>query len=120
MVGDKVITDVAKKIVTVFSENDYVGRIGGDEFTAFLKLSGEGINVGQKIIKAKADALRTIIDEIYTDGRHSVNITSSIGVSVYPKNGVTFEELYKNADTALYKSKNGGKNQYNLFDDLNK
>ena len=120
MVGDKVITDVAKKIVTVFSENDYVGRIGGDEFTAFLKLSGEGINVGQKIIKAKAEALRTIIDEIYTDGKHSVNITSSIGVSVYPKNGVTFEELYKHADTALYKSKNGGKNQYNLFDDLNK
>ncbi|MBO6178008.1 MAG: diguanylate cyclase [Selenomonadaceae bacterium] len=114
MVGDKVITDVAKKICTVFSENDYVGRIGGDEFTAFLKLSGEGVQVGQKIIEAKAKALCAIINEIYSDGKNEVNITSSIGVAIYPKNGVTFEELYKNADSVLYVSKNNGKNQYNI------
>ena len=118
MVGDKVITDVAKKICTVFSENDFVGRIGGDEFTAFLKLSGEGVKIGERIIKGKAEALRVIIDEIYSDGKHSVNVTSSIGISIYPNNGRTFEELYKNADAALYKSKYGGKNQYNLYDDI--
>lgn len=120
MVGDRVITDVAKKICTVFSENDFVGRIGGDEFTAFLKLSGEGLQISERIIKGKAEALRSIIDEIYSDGKHSVNITSSIGVAMYPQNGVTFEELYKNADAALYKSKNGGKNQYNLYSDFEK
>ena len=114
MVGDRVITDVAKKLCTVFSENDYVGRIGGDEFTAFLRLSGEGVHVGQKIIRSKAAALCSIIDEVYTDGKNEVNITASIGVSVYPVNGLTFNELYKSADNVLYKSKNGGKNRYTI------
>ena len=114
MVGDRVITDVAKKLLTVFSENDYVGRIGGDEFTAFLKLSGEGVHIGQKIITAKAEALCSIINEIYSDGKNEVNITASIGVAVYPNNGKTFNELYKSADGVLYQSKNGGKNRYTI------
>lgn len=114
IVGDHVISDVAQKLCTVFSENDYVGRIGGDEFAAFLKLSGTGIKMGRKIIEAKAKAACAIINEIYSDDKNEVNITSSIGVSIYPKNGKKFEDLYKNADSVLYKSKNGGKNQYNI------
>lgn len=114
IVGDRVITDVAKKLCTVFSENDYVGRIGGDEFTAFLKLSGEGIQISHKIITAKAQNLCNIINEIYSDGKNEVNITASIGVAVYPANGKTFNELYKAADKVLYKSKNGGKNRFTI------
>ena len=114
IVGDRVIADVSQKLCTVFSENDYVGRIGGDEFAAFLKLSDAGKKMGRKIIEAKAKALCSIIDEIYSDGKNEVNITSSIGVSIFPKNGKKFEDLYKNADSVLYKSKNGGKNQYNI------
>lgn len=114
IVGDHVISDVAKKLCTVFSENDYVGRIGGDEFTAFLKLSGEGIQMGQRIIRSKAAAACAIINEIYSDGKKEVNITASIGVSIYPKDGKSFEELYKNADRVLYQSKNGGKNRYTI------
>lgn len=114
IIGDQVISDVAKKLCTVFSENDFVGRVGGDEFTAFLKLSGEGIHIGQKIISSKAGAACAIINEIYSDGKHEVNITSSIGVAIYPKDGTTFEELYKKADSAMYKSKNGGKNRYTI------
>ena len=91
-----------------------MGRIGGDEFAAFLKLSGTGIKMGRKIIEAKAKAACAIINEIYSDDKNEVNITSSIGVSIYPKNGKKFEDLYKNADSVLYKSKNGGKNQYNI------
>ena len=114
IVGDHVISDVSQKLCTVFSENDFVGRIGGDEFAAFLKLSGTGLKMGQKIIESKAKASCAIIDEIYSDGKNEVNITSSIGVSIYPKDGRKFEDLYKNADKVLYKSKNGGKNQYNI------
>ena len=114
MVGDRVITDVAQKLCTVFSENDYVGRIGGDEFAAFLKLSGSGKQMGRKIIESKANATCALVNEVYSDGENEVNITSSIGVSIYPKDGKKFEELYKNADGVLYKSKYGGKNQYNI------
>ncbi len=114
MVGDRVISEVAQKLCTVFSENDYVGRIGGDEFTAFLRLSGEGIQIGQKIIHSKAKALCAIINEIYSDGKNEVNITASIGVAIYPKDGMTFQELYKKADGVLYQSKNNGKNRYTI------
>ena len=114
IVGDHVITDVSQKLCTVFSENDFIGRIGGDEFAAFLKLSGSGKQMGRKIIEAKASAACAMINEIYSNGSHEVNITASIGVAIYPKDGKKFEDLYKNADSVLYKSKNGGKNQYNI------
>lgn len=116
IIGDRVIADVAQKLCTVFSENDFVGRIGGDEFAAFLKLSGSGQQMGRKIIEAKAKAACALIDEIYSDGKNEVNITASIGVSVYPRNGRTFDDLYRNADSVLYESKNGGKNQYHICD----
>lgn len=114
IVGDHVIEDVSQKICTVFNENDYVGRIGGDEFAVFLKLSGSGKQIAQKVIEAKANAACALINEIYTDGVNEVNISSSIGVSVFPKNGKKFDELYKSADKELYLSKNGGKNQYHI------
>ena len=114
IVGDRVITEVAQKLRTVFSENDFVGRIGGDEFTAFLKLSGEGVTIWEKIVTSKANAACKLINEIYSDGKNDVNITASIGVSIYPKDGKTFDELYKNADRVLYQSKNGGKNRYTI------
>ena len=114
IIGDRVISDVAQKLCTVFSENDFVGRIGGDEFAAFLKLSGSGQQMGRKIIEAKAKAACALIDEIYSDGKNEVNITASIGVAIYPKHGKKFDDLYKNADSVLYVSKNGGKNQYHI------
>lgn len=114
IVGDGVISDMAQKLCMVFSENDYIGRIGGDEFTAFLKLSGSGLQMAQKIIESKAKAICAVANEIYSDEQNEVNVTSSIGVSVFPKNGRTFDELYKNADSVLYESKTGGKNQYHI------
>ena len=114
IVGDRVISDVSQKLCTVFSENDFVGRIGGDEFAAFLKLSGSGLQIGRKIIEAKAQAACALIHEVYSDGQNEVTITASIGVALYPQNGKRFDELYKKADSVLYTSKNGGKNQYTI------
>lgn len=114
IVGDRVISDVAQKLCTVFSENDIVGRIGGDEFAAFLKLSGPGRQLGRRIIEGKAEAARSIISEAYTDGRREVRITASIGVSVFPRDGRAFNDLYRSADGALYLSKDGGKDRWNI------
>mgnify|MGYP002870101953 CR=1 FL=1 len=114
IVGDFVISDVAQKLCTVFSENDFVGRIGGDEFAAFLKLSGNGTQIGRQIIQAKASAVCTIVDEVYSNDDHDVNVTASIGVALFPAQGRTFDDLYKAADAELYKSKNKGKNQYHI------
>lgn len=114
-VGDRVLTDVAKKLCLVFNERDAVGRIGGDEFAVFLKLSVEGRKVGDKIIESKAKALCKNIDEVYSDGKHEVHVSASIGVSIYPTDGLAYADLYRKADAALYAAKNSGKNQFFIY-----
>ena len=114
-IGDKVLTDVARKMSVVFSEQDCIGRIGGDEFCVFLKLQGANVKNGKKIIESKATALCEQIDEVYSNGKDDVHVSASIGVSLYPEHGNNFGELYRNADIALYLSKNSGKNQFTMF-----
>ena len=114
IVGDLVISDVAQKLCTVFSENDFVSRIGGDEFAAFLKLSGSGIQMGRKIIEAKALGVCSIVEDTYSNEDSQVSVSASIGVSLFPSDGHSFDELYQSACDELKKSKNMGKNQYHI------
>ena len=114
IVGDHVISSVSQKICTVFSENDFVGRIGGDEFAVFMKLPALDKQQWRGIIDKKAAAHCKFIDEVYSDGKSSVRITSSIGISLYPNDGRNFEELYGKADLMLYNSKNSGKNKFSI------
>ncbi|MBO4403954.1 MAG: diguanylate cyclase [Treponema sp.] len=115
LIGDKVLVDAARNLNLIFSENDYVGRIGGDEFAAFLRLSDDAKIVGEKIIEAKASAICSRLNETYSDGINEVTISASVGVAVYPQHGIKYSELFKNADGVLYKAKNSGKNQYKIF-----
>lgn len=115
IVGDKVLSDTAQKLCVVFSDEDFVGRIGGDEFTAFLKLTSDGKRIGEKIIRSKAAAICEKLNEVYTNGNVKVNVSSSVGIALYPEHGQKYNDLYKNADSALYLSKNGGKNQFHIF-----
>ncbi len=114
IVGDRVISEAAKKLCIIFSDKDFVGRIGGDEFAAFLKLTKEGKKLGMKIIENKAKAICDMLSEIYGEQEKSVRITASVGVSVYPTCGSDYDALYKAADALLYKSKEGGKNQFHI------
>ena len=115
IVGDKVLVDTAQKLCLVFTDKDFVGRIGGDEFTAFLKLSSDGKKIGEKIIREKAAAICEKLNEIYSNDNVKVNVSSSVGIALYPEHGQKYNDLYKNADSALYLSKNGGKNQFHIF-----
>ena len=113
--GDQVLSDVAKKLCIVFSDKDCVGRIGGDEFAAFLSLSNDGRKLGRSIIENKAKAICSQIQETYHNRRKSVNVSSSVGVAIYPTAGHDYETLYRNADKALYKIKENGKNAYSIY-----
>lgn len=115
LIGDRVLSDTARKLSLIFSDYDYVGRIGGDEFAAFLMLNEDARKVGDKIIEAKARAVCTKLCETYTDGVKEVRVSASVGVSIYPQHGIKYSELFRNADTVLYNSKSAGKNQYNIF-----
>lgn len=104
--GDEFLIDLASVIKSSFRETDIVGRIGGDEFFALMR------NVpGDSITLRKAQELLNTIQEVcedYTD----LNLSSSIGISMYPQDGTTLEELYAQADGALYEAKRKGKNRF--------
>ena len=113
--GDQVICDTAKKLTLVFSEKDFIGRIGGDEFCVLLCLKNK--HNPRSIAEEKAQTLKEILAEIYSNGEESVEVTPSIGISLFPEQGLSHKELFKMADSALYYVKKHGKNNFAFYDE---
>ena len=110
--GDDVITSIAKTIRKSFRDSDIVGRIGGDEFMALMKDVDNRCDVARKAA--------SLIDSMQYNlraGKGALELTGSIGVSFYKKGGQSLENLYAEADAALYKSKSLGKNHYTFAGD---
>ncbi len=105
--GDRIIQDVALRISQTLSSMDVISRVGGDEFVI---LSRDVVSV-ESLCKKAIEAMR----ESFYIADQPVNLGISIGISLYPANGVTFEELFKNADIAMYAAKNSGKNCYKFY-----
>ncbi len=109
-VGDQLLQDVAERLTDCARKSDTVARLGGDEFTLILSdisTSRDAAIVGHKILKSLTQPFKLLKGE-YTIG-------ASIGISLYPSNGVSAEELVKNADIAMYHAKQNGKNNYQFF-----
>lgn len=102
--GDAVLKAMAQGIRGCFRETDIVARIGGDEFFVFAK------NMPEQNAIVRAEQLLRMAQETCA-GNASVNISISVGVSMYPRDGRTLDELYAKADGALYKAKGLGKNR---------
>lgn len=109
--GDKVLKGIAQKIGGMFREDDFVGRIGGDEFLVFIKNVHSQKDVEERAARIFGDAPLFQMEEDI-----SVSVTCSVGVSMYHGDGERLERLYMEADEAMYKAKNKGKNQI-LFSD---
>ncbi len=109
--GDKVLTFLAKRIASVFREDDIIGRLGGDEFIVFQKSAPT-----LELVKEKAENLCKDINVPFSDkDGESVSVTISIGIALTPQNGTDFKTLYKHADSALYESKRSGKNTFTFY-----
>lgn len=104
--GDGFLIELANKLKKAFRDTDAVGRIGGDEFFIFLRDVPE-----ISLIEKKAGDILGIVADA-AKGYLQVEVSGSVGVSLYPENGKTLEELYAKADEALYKAKRSGKNRY--------
>lgn len=108
-VGDKLLIEIARRLKSVVREEDTVSRLGGDEFNILLpgtEFKGAAL-VAEKII--------TAVSEPFQIEQNILHISLSVGISLFPENGANYETLYKNADTALYQSKEKGRNQYQFF-----
>lgn len=109
-VGDLLLQAVAHRIASCIREGDTVSRWGGDEFTLLLpKVSSQedAAKAAQRII----DALKPAF---YLEG-HELYISSSIGIALYPYDGTDAQTLLKNADAALYRVKEQGRNGYQIY-----
>lgn len=110
--GDEVISKVSDVIKSVVSSRGVVGRFGGDEFMIIMENYGSKESIGimlETIARHLAWMYRGINDDIM--------ITASIGVSCFPYDGKTYEELFMKADKALYIAKENGKDGYVIYDE---
>ncbi|WP_166243237.1 sensor domain-containing protein [Paenibacillus turpanensis] len=107
--GDRLVTLIAQRIKSCIGEQDILARIGGDEFT--LLMPGARRMQAERMAAVIIDALSAPFS---LDG-NEYYITASIGASVYPNDGLTAEALMKNADAAMYRAKEQGKNAFRLY-----
>lgn len=108
--GDAVLTELSTKLRMLFRSTDIIGRFGGDEFIVFLKNIEDN-----RQIEHKAEAVCNIFRQTYTGQNRDFKISGSVGISLYPKDGKNFYELFKKADVALYEAKNRGKDGFAIY-----
>jgi diguanylate cyclase (GGDEF)-like protein/PAS domain S-box-containing protein len=110
MIGDKLLQSVALRLRACVRESDTVSRQGGDEFVVLLseiEQPEDAAMTARRMLKAMA--------EPHTLDHQDLHVTLSIGVSVYPGDGLNAEALIKNADTAMYQAKENGRAGYQFF-----
>lgn len=109
-IGDRLLCEVAERLKNIVRAADIVARFGGDEFVIVLTNISDSyfaVNVANKIISA--------FSAMFVIEGHELSSTPSIGISVFPENGLTAEDLMKNADAAMYHAKSQGRNNYQYF-----
>ncbi len=113
--GDKLLVELARRLESNVRRSDTVARLGGDEFLVLLQ--GESLAENTVIQKASriAHKLLALTEEPCIIDGHKHYISISIGITLFPANGATAQELLTQADTALYKAKGDGKNTLCFF-----
>jgi diguanylate cyclase (GGDEF)-like protein/PAS domain S-box-containing protein len=109
-IGDKLLQSIAKRLVECVRGSDTVSRQGGDEFVVLLSEVAQSEDAAISAVR-----LLQAVAEAHSIDQHDLHVTTSIGVSVYPDDGVDAETLIKNADTAMYQAKENGRQSYQFF-----
>ncbi len=109
--GDRLLKGVADRLKACLRATDVVARLGGDEFMLLLT----GIKNIKEILALTEKILEAVRPAFHFD-EHELFTTASIGISIYPNDGQDPESLLKNADTAMYRAKRTGRNNYQVFD----
>lgn len=109
-IGDKLLQQAAARLIRVLNGNDVLARMGGDEFTILMPQ----IDRLEQANELARRAIEALGHEYVIDG-HELYITASIGIAVYPEDGLEPEVIMKHADTALYNAKANGRNTYQSY-----
>jgi diguanylate cyclase (GGDEF)-like protein len=107
--GDQLLCEIPRRLAGVLKDRDFVGRHGGDEFLIAIGRSSR-----EQVEQLAVNILRSF-DHGFSIDDHQFFISASIGIAYCPESGETVSELIQNADTALFKAKNSGRNQFAVF-----
>ncbi len=108
--GDRLLQEMARRLKASLREGDLVARLGGDEFVVLLE---EVVDLGQ-VSQVARQILTALVKEHPLDGQ-LIHITASIGISTFPEDGRDEFSLMKHADVAMYRAKDGGKNNFQFY-----
>jgi len=109
-IGDDLLKQVSERLLKVSRASDTLARLGGDEFTLVV----EGLMETSELALVAEKILQTFTDP-FTLGEYKLEISVSIGISVFPKDSSDINELIKHADTAMYSAKESGRNTYRFY-----
>jgi diguanylate cyclase (GGDEF)-like protein/PAS domain S-box-containing protein len=109
-IGDKLLKEVSRRLLNQLRKTDTAARLGGDEFAAILP----DIKSLYSLEDIVLNLLKTLAEPYHLDG-HDVFISASIGVTVFPDDGNSVDVLLRNADSAMYKAKAKGRNDFQFF-----
>ena len=110
-VGDGVLIEISKIIKNEINNQQILSRLGGDGFILLMP-----VNEYEELIYKQLDSILLAISRPFIVGELEIQLTCSAGIAVFPDNGTTAEELIKNADAAMHKAKEKGKNQWCIFE----
>jgi len=108
--GDRLLQAVSQRLLGCIRRGDTLSRFGGDEFTLLLPDSQSPLAASQV-----AEKILESIKEPFKLGEHDIYVGASIGIALYPEGGTTLDALIKNADIAMYRVKNTGKDGFYVF-----
>jgi diguanylate cyclase (GGDEF)-like protein/PAS domain S-box-containing protein len=110
--GDQLLLDVVGRLAGSTRESDTISRLGGDEFVVLLN----DIPELETVERIAGDILSRVSEPMQVGG-HSLNMSCSIGIAVYPDDGNDFDTLMQKADVAMYNAKDAGRRTYRFFDE---
>lgn len=110
LAGDKVLVDTAKRLQDCIRESDTIARVSGDEFTFII----EHVENEIELKKVSGRILRSISSP-YIIGDKSIQISCSIGISLFPEHGTDIDSLVNHADFSMYKAKSMGGNSVQIY-----
>lgn len=108
-IGDDLLVQVADRLRETLREDDTVARLGGDEF--ILVLPETGVRGASRV----AEKVMMALSQPYRIDQHELIVTPSLGIAIYPDDGVSYEILSRCADAAMYRAKEAGRNTFRFF-----
>lgn len=107
--GDELLQEVAYRLNHVLQHSDILGRVAGDEFLIILNETGAAgaIQTSKHLLQA--------FEQPFVVNNHTINMTASLGIAIYPRDGRDFHDLLKNSDIAMHQAKELGRNRYHFF-----